>query len=99
MNSSDDPDDSDPVGDDDFLAEQLADLDRPLHEVLGIEPNFAPDDLAPPVTAERLLAFVRDELSPDEREEVLTLIASFRPWLRGWAVALRRRRQDGDVQP
>jgi hypothetical protein len=97
MNSSGDPDDIDPI-DHDPLDEELKDLDRPLHEILGIEPNFAPDDLSPPVDEVRLVAFVREQLPPDEREEILGLIASFRPWLRAWADALRRTRHDSDPQ-
>jgi hypothetical protein len=79
-------------GDDDPIsAEHEEDLDRPLNEVLGIEVHFAPDDLAPPVDEGRLLAFCRDELPPQEREEVLNLISSFRSWLEAWGKVLRRK--------
>jgi len=86
--AGDDADDSDLPADD---------LDRPLHEVLGTEPHFAPDDLSPPVDEGRLVAFVREQLPLAEREEVLNLIASFRPWLRAWADLLRRHAKGGNV--
>jgi hypothetical protein len=70
------------------------DLRRSLLDELGIESDFGPDELAPPVDEARLLAFVRDELPAGERDEVIALIAGFRPWLRGWAVALRRHLND-----
>ncbi|MGE5194817.1 MAG: hypothetical protein ACM3U2_20185 [Deltaproteobacteria bacterium] len=98
MNNSDDPEDFDPTDDDPISPEEMAELDRPLHEILGIEPNFAPDDLAPPVDEERLLAFVREQLPAEEREEIICLIASFRPWVRGWAEAMRRSIEEDGFQ-
>jgi hypothetical protein len=93
--NSDQPDgnDDEPLpGDDEPMSdEEMTELDRPLHEVLGINPNFAPDHLAPPVDRDRLLAFTRNQLPPEQRDEVLALIASFRPWLQGWADAMRRK--------
>jgi hypothetical protein len=72
----------------------LEDLRRTLLDELGVESDFGPDELAPPVNEARLLAFVREELPLGERDEVIALIAGFRPWLRGWAVALRRHLSD-----
>jgi hypothetical protein len=90
--NSDQPDRDDetvPADAEPMSEEEMIGLDRPLYEVLGINPNFAPDHLAPPVDRVRLLAFVRNQLSPEQRDEVLALIASFRPWLQGWADAMR----------
>jgi hypothetical protein len=69
-------------------------LRRSLLEELGVESDFGPDELAPPIDEARLLAFVRGELPPGERDEVIALIAGFRSWLRGWAAALRRHLND-----
>lgn len=72
--------------DDDFLVID----DRPLHEQLGIEVHYLPDEESPPVDQARLLAFVRRELPAVQNAEVIHLVATFRPWLRAWADVLRR---------
>ena len=79
-----DPDD-DPV-----TEEEMAELDRSLHEVLGIEMHFAPEHLAPPIDEQRLIAFVRNELSVDDRDEIIDMIASFRSWHEALGDVLRR---------
>ena len=48
--------------------EERARLDRPLHEILGIELNFVSEALAPPVDLKRLRAFIRQELEPEDRD-------------------------------
>jgi hypothetical protein len=60
--------------------EEIARLDRPLHEILGIEIDYQSEDLAPPIDEQRLLAFVRRQLSLRDRAEVIHLVASFRSW-------------------
>ena len=65
-------------------------LDRPLHEILGIELNFVTEELAPPVDERRLRAFIREELATEDRDEIITLIASFRSWYSAWGELLRR---------
>ena len=79
-----DPDDDPPT------EEEMAEFDRPLHEVLGIEMNFAPDYLAPPIDEQRLIAFVRAELFGDDRDEIIDLISSFRSWYDALGDVLRR---------
>lgn len=64
--------------------------DRPLHEQLGIEVHYLPDAESPPVDGARLLAFVRKQLPEDDTEEIIYLLATYRPWLRAWADVLRR---------
>src|SRR5262249_28239124 len=81
-------------GSSDETGPDLEDLRRSLLDELGVESDFGPDELSPAVNEARLLAFVRDELPPGERDEVIALIAGFRPWLRGWAMALRRHLTD-----
>ncbi|HLJ12784.1 MAG TPA: hypothetical protein VKU82_16425 [Planctomycetaceae bacterium] len=75
---------------------EQADLDdRPLHEILGIEVNYAADEESPPIDEQRLLAFVRNRLSPEEHLEVIHLMAKYRPWLRAWNEMLRRELREG----
>ena len=84
--------------DEPISAEELARLDRPLQEVFGIKVHFLPEDLAPPVDEQRLVAFVRHELSDDDRVEILDMISSFRSWNDALGVVLRRgvgRRTEG----
>jgi hypothetical protein len=82
-----------PHPDDEPLTDaDLADLDRPLHEVLGIELNFAPEHLAPPIDERKLLAFIRQELHGDEREEVIGLVSSFQSWYEALGNVLRKDR-------
>jgi hypothetical protein len=66
------------------------DLDRPLLDILGVVPEFAPDHLSPPVDERRLLAFIRNEVSPDDRSEIFELVTSFRPWFSSWRLLMRR---------
>lgn len=64
--------------------------DQHIYEVLGIELRFAPEHLAPPVDEQRLKAFIDDELSPDDRNETIDLIASFQSWYKAFGDALRQ---------
>lgn len=79
-------------------ADELLESERPLAEILGIELHFAPEDLAPPVDEQRLGAFVRQELTGDDRDEILDLIAGFRSWYDALGKILREQgdRQDVD---
>jgi hypothetical protein len=70
--------------------EELDQLDTPLHELLAIDPEFASEDLAPPIDRNRILAFVRNKLSPDERDEIADMIASYRSWHEALRDLLRR---------
>ncbi|MBI3864607.1 MAG: hypothetical protein HY290_22220 [Planctomycetia bacterium] len=79
-------------GDEPVSDEVLADLDRPLNEVLGIEIHFAPDDLAPPIDERRLIAFAQGQLAADEKEEILDLVSSFRSWHDALREVLLRRK-------
>jgi hypothetical protein len=89
--SDDKPNGTDGDRDDDLVPDaELAGLDRPLHEVLGIELRFAPEHLAPPVDEERLKAFIRNELSADDRDETIDMIASFRSWYQALGDVLRQ---------
>lgn len=72
-----------------------ANVDRPLSELFGIEPNFAPDDLAPRPDERRLAAFVRGDLPAGERSEIWELVTSFRSWFDAWRAIVQR---DGDPQ-
>ena len=67
---------------------------RPLFELLGIDRDYAPDDQAPAIDERRLLAFIRDALSQEERHAVIRLIARFRSWHNAWGELVRRERQD-----
>jgi len=52
--------------------------------------NFVTEELAPPVDEQRLRAFIREELATEDRDEIITLIASFRSWYSAWGELLRR---------
>lgn len=80
MAETDDTRDDATDGDEPISDEMMADLDRPLNEVLGIEIHFAPEDLAPPIDERRLVAFAQGQLAPEEKEEILDLVSSFRSW-------------------
>jgi hypothetical protein len=97
MAMSNPPEDDDELlpGEDDLSDDEIAELDRPLLDVLGIEQNFAPDDLAPPVNERRLTAFVRDELAADQRTEVWELINSFQSWFQAWRALVARDADNG----
>lgn len=69
--------------------EEQAQLERPLHELLGLKPEYAPEELAPPVDAQLLLRFDHRELSPEDARMVAQLIASYRSWHAAWAELLR----------
>ena len=73
-------DDADACDEPPLTEEELLQLDQPLHGLLGIEPEYASEDLAPPIDRNRLLAFVRNKLSPAERDEIADMIASYRSW-------------------
>src|ERR1700693_5752009 len=60
--------------------EEAIDLNRPLYEVLAIDTHWYPEELAPPIDEKRLLAYINDELSGKDREEVIELLVSFRSW-------------------
>lgn len=59
--------------------------ERPLFETLGIDSGYAPDNEAPPIDRQRLAKFIRRELPPDDQDEVIRLIARYRPWHDAWA--------------
>jgi len=83
--------DDDFIDDEELLSEEeRADLDRPLHEIFGAKQNYAPDEESPPVDEGRLLALCRNQVSMEEREDLIGLIATYRPWLRAWSKAMAR---------
>lgn len=55
-----------------------------LAEALGIEIDYAPDDMAPPVDDGLIRAYVRQELDEDRAFEAVQMIASFRTWHTAW---------------
>lgn len=67
---------------------------RSLFDELGIELDFAPDELAPPVDEEQLRRFVRKQLPRDEETEVCQLVAAYRPWFDAWCRLVRTERPD-----
>ena len=71
---------------------------RSLLEELGIEVNYAPDHLAPPINGERLRALVRRELSHDEVLELCQLIATYRSWHAAWVEIVREEPQSDHDQ-
>jgi hypothetical protein len=60
-----------------------------LAKELGIEIDFAPDELAPPVDRDRLRSFVRKEAAEEIVVEVCHLIGSYRSWYEAWRETLR----------
>jgi|SRR5579863_10007725 len=86
----DNPQDSDLQRQQPLSDAELAEHDRPIYELLGIELRFAPEHLAPPVDEERLKAFVRKELSADDRSETIDLIATFQSWYKAFGDVLRQ---------
>jgi hypothetical protein len=68
---------------------ELAELERPLFESLGIDKGYASEKTAPPIDRERLMRFIRRELAPEDREQVIRLIARYRSWNDAWAALLR----------
>jgi hypothetical protein len=70
--------------------EEIAHLDQPLHKLLEIEPEYASEDLAPPIDWIRLLGFIRNKLPAAERDEIADMIASYRSWHDALRDALRR---------
>ncbi len=69
-----------------------------LSDALGVDRNYAPDELAPPIDVEKLRAFIARTLAEEEREEILGLIATFFSWHEAWA-ALRRQTFDETAPP
>jgi hypothetical protein len=70
--------------------DELPELERPLNEVLGIPVNYLPESQAPPIDEGRLRAYLRRELLPEDRDEVIRLVASFRSWNDALRDLLRR---------
>lgn len=70
-------------------ADERAQLERPLPELLGVEPDYAPEELAPPVDVALLRRFDRRELPAAESQMVAQLIASYRSWHAAWGELLR----------
>ena len=68
-----------------------ADADAPLKSILGADKPFACEDMAPAIDKRWLDAYVRGELSPDERADIRYLIANFRSWRDALDEALKRR--------
>jgi hypothetical protein len=66
-----------------------ADAGRPLRELFGLTDRYLPDRLAPPVDREKLIRYVRGELSASELKEVHWLLAAFRSWHDACATLLR----------
>jgi len=89
-NPPDEPDDGKASCEKPLSDEEKAFFDRPLNEILGVDIQYAADDLAPPVDERRLLAFLRGHLPPLERREVTDMIASFRSWHDALKDLLRR---------
>lgn len=63
---------------------------QPLLESLGIRPSFVADE-GPPVDREKLLQFLKGELTPLARQEVAAYIAGFRTWYRAMVDVLQER--------
>jgi len=91
--STDKPDDELPFDDDPASESKRSDLDRPLLELLGIKPNFAPDELAPPVDEHRLADFIGNQMPRSEWMEMWELVTSFRSWYDAWRSLLRSERK------
>ena len=85
--SADDDDDLSGRGSDSNA--DMARGERPLFETLGLDTGYAPDEEAPPIDRQRIAKFVRRELSPDDQDEVVRLIARYRPWHDAWAELVR----------
>ena len=71
-----------------FSPAELAELDRPLFESLGIDKGYAPEETAPPIDREQLIRFIRRTLAQQEREAVIRLIARYRSWHDAWATLM-----------
>jgi len=60
--------------------EERALVERSLADLLDLERNFAPDDMAPPVDERRIADQLADRLTGLERLEVSQLVWSYRTW-------------------
>jgi hypothetical protein len=90
MPNSDERDKDDSISKDEPLSdEEKADVRRPFFEAFGIEPKFAADEDAPRVDERRLAAFVRDELSRAEWDEVWRQVTTYRSWFEAWRRLMR----------
>jgi hypothetical protein len=65
---------------DDELDDADVDVSRPLLEGLGLDVDWAPEELAPEVDDRRIEAFHRGELSGEQLDTLIHLLARFRSW-------------------
>src|SRR5262249_15432247 len=81
--------------DDEPNSDDLVDVEQPFLTALGIDGDWTPDRLAPPVDEQRLKAFLRGELSGEQEEEIIGLMARYRCWHHAWQ-RLKRLEMLGD---
>lgn len=85
-----DSDPRDPSSSDEEFDPRAEFDERPLHEQLGTKVEYLPDEDSPPIDERRLLAYVRNQMPADEREEIIYYLAHYRPWVRAFAEVVRR---------
>ena len=67
-----------------------SELDRPLAEILGIRPEFAPDAEAPPIDEELIENYLSNHLPNELSRQVALCIARYECWFNACTKMMRR---------
>jgi hypothetical protein len=65
--------------------------EAPLLELMGVKPDFLPDEEAPPVDETRIEQLLSGKLTGCDLLEVEFAVRSYSPWYRAWSQAIARR--------
>jgi len=68
--------------------------EAPFLRIMGVKPDFLPDEESPPVDEMKIEKLLAGELPGCEALEVEMAIQSFRPWYKAWCRGIARRAKD-----